>query len=157
MRELAYTVSYAVVAAIGCCELTFVSLLWGPSGQRAEFMPTSRGFDYYLGVPFSVDMGNTVWRKQTVGGDNGVLPLVEGTARGGFSIVEQPAKLENLTARYVDAATGWIRQQASVEKRFVLYIPFSHGAQLFARSSVESRPHLMLRMALSCSAQSPIL
>jgi membrane-anchored protein YejM (alkaline phosphatase superfamily) len=89
-------------------------------------MPTSRGFDYYLGVPFSVDMGNTVWRQQTAAGDNGVLPLVKGTATEGFSIVEQPAKLENLTARYVDAATGWIRQQADADNRFVLYVPFSH-------------------------------
>ena len=89
-------------------------------------MPTSRGFDYYLGVPYSVDMGNSVWRHQTVAGDNGVLPLVEGTAKDGFSIIEQPAKLENLTARYVNAATSWIRQQANVGKRFVLYVPFSH-------------------------------
>lgn len=89
-------------------------------------MPTSRGFDYYLGVPYSVDMGNSVWKRQTVPGDNGVLPLVQGTAREGFRIIEQPAKLENLTARYVDAATGWIRQQANDDKRFVLYVPFSH-------------------------------
>ena len=118
---------HCIVAAIDCCQLTFVPLFGVSSGQRAEFMPTSRGFDYYLGVPFSVDMGNTVWKQQSVAGDNGVLPLVEGTARGGFSIVEQPAKLEILTARYVDAATGWIRQQANADKRFVLYIPFSHG------------------------------
>lgn len=72
-------------------------------------MPTSRGFDYYLGVPYSVDMGKTVWRNQTVAGDNGVLPLVEGTAAGGFKIIEQPVKLENLTSRYVDAATGFMR------------------------------------------------
>jgi hypothetical protein len=54
-------------------------------------MPTSRGFDYYLGVPYSVDMGNSVWKRQTVPGDNGVLPLVQGTAREGFRIIEQPA------------------------------------------------------------------
>lgn len=26
-------------------------------GQRAMFLPTSRGFDYYLGIPYSDDMG----------------------------------------------------------------------------------------------------
>lgn len=26
-------------------------------GQRPEYLPTNRGFDSYLGVPYSVDMG----------------------------------------------------------------------------------------------------
>jgi hypothetical protein len=40
-------------------------------GQRREYMPTSRGFDYYLGVPYSVDMGKTVWRDAASGGHRG--------------------------------------------------------------------------------------
>lgn len=31
-------------------------------GQRDEYLPTSRGFDHYLGIPFSQDMGISFWR-----------------------------------------------------------------------------------------------
>ena len=127
----------AAIGGLPRNETTFAELL-GPAGfatgmlgkwhlgQREEFMPTSRGFDYYLGIPYSVDMGKTVWRNQTAAGFSGVLPLVEGTAADGFKIIEQPAKLENLTTRYVNAATGFMRKHADAGKRFVLYIPFSH-------------------------------
>ena len=30
-------------------------------GQRQKFLPTSRGFDAYLGIPFSQDMGLSYW------------------------------------------------------------------------------------------------
>ncbi len=89
-------------------------------------MSCCRGFQYYLGVPYSVDMGNSVWRNQTVAGDNGVLPLVEGTAQNGSAIIEQPARLEELTAKYTRAATAFMQTQAAAKKRFVLYVPFSH-------------------------------
>lgn len=95
-------------------------------GQRKQFLPTSHGFDYYLGVPYSVDMGNSPWRTQTVKGDDGVLPLVEGTADAGVRILEQPVALQNLTTRYVVAAKEFMRTHSSAGKRFVLYIPFSH-------------------------------
>ena len=31
-------------------------------GQRDEYLPTSRGFSQYLGIPFSQDMGISFWR-----------------------------------------------------------------------------------------------
>ena len=30
-------------------------------GQRPEFLPPSRGFDSYLGIPYSQDMGLSYW------------------------------------------------------------------------------------------------
>jgi hypothetical protein len=30
-------------------------------GQQDKFLPTSRGFDSYLGIPFSQDMGLSYW------------------------------------------------------------------------------------------------
>ena len=90
-------------------------------------MPTSRGFDYYLGIPFSADMGTSPWHPSAANaGDAGVLPLVEGTADAGFKVIEQPCALENLTSRYVNAATRFMGEQAAVGKNFVLYLPFSH-------------------------------
>ena len=83
-------------------------------GQREQYMPTSRGFDYYLGIPFSADMGVSPWRPSAANaGDAGVLPLVEGTSTAGFKIIEQPCALENRTTRYVTAATRFMGEQVS--------------------------------------------
>ena len=30
-------------------------------GVREQFLPHKRGFEYYLGLPYSVDMGTSVW------------------------------------------------------------------------------------------------
>ena len=30
-------------------------------GQKHEYLPPSRGFDHYLGIPYSVDMGPSAW------------------------------------------------------------------------------------------------
>jgi arylsulfatase A len=31
-------------------------------GQKHEYLPPSRGFDHYFGIPYSVDMGPSAWR-----------------------------------------------------------------------------------------------
>ena len=80
-------------------------------GQRPEFMPTNRGFDSYFGVPYSVDMGMSAWENNT----NITLPLVNGT-----TVIEQPANLENLTMRYVDAARNYIASNADSDDPFFL-------------------------------------
>ena len=115
-------------------------------GQRAEFMPNARGFDYYLGVPFSVDMGYSVWHPPIQPNppfQPTPLPLVEGTAQGGWAIIEQPCALNNLTARYTAKATEFITNhstsvsfssaasaagggRAGEPRPFVLYMSFSH-------------------------------
>lgn len=96
-------------------------------GVRQEFAPTNRGFDYYYGLPFSVDMGTSVWHPEG-GGDfqPTPLPLVEGTAGNGWHVVEQPAALHNLTDRYVEKATAFIADKCSGDAPWVLYMSFSH-------------------------------
>src|SRR6478609_4563006 len=59
-------------------------------GRPTEYLPTSRGFDQYFGIPYSNDMTPRVLLKDT-------------------RIVEDPAKLDTLTARYTQVATDFIR------------------------------------------------
>jgi arylsulfatase A len=71
-------------------------------GRPNEYMPTSRGFDEYLGIPYSNDMTPRV--------------LIHNT-----EIVEDPANLETLTERYTTYATDFI--QRSKSGPFFLYMP----------------------------------
>jgi arylsulfatase A len=71
-------------------------------GRPTEYLPTSRGFDQYFGIPYSNDMTPRVLMKDT-------------------QIVEEPAKLETLTARYTETATQFVR--ASKGSPFFLYMP----------------------------------
>lgn len=70
-------------------------------GRPKEYMPTSRGFDEYLGIPYSNDMTPSV--------------LVHNT-----EVVEEPVHLETLTERYTQYATGFIRR--SHGSPFFLYL-----------------------------------
>jgi arylsulfatase A-like enzyme len=64
-------------------------------GHRAPFLPTARGFDEYMGIPYSHDM----WPR----------PLMRG--RG---VVEETANLETLTERFTLESEAFIRSsQAS--------------------------------------------
>eukprot|EP00730_Choanoeca_flexa_P001913 TRINITY_DN10837_c0_g1_i1.p1 TRINITY_DN10837_c0_g1~~TRINITY_DN10837_c0_g1_i1.p1 ORF type:complete len:573 (+),score=116.42 TRINITY_DN10837_c0_g1_i1:1152-2870(+) len=94
-------------------------------GQRETYLPTNRGFDSYLGIPFSQDMGLSFWffndldpvePYQPTG-----LPLLNNT-----EIIEQPVALDHLVHRYVDAAVDFIADCAKKDEPFFLYLPFNH-------------------------------
>eukprot|EP00756_Hemistasia_phaeocysticola_P050934 Hpha_TRINITY_DN26113_c0_g1::TRINITY_DN26113_c0_g1_i1::g.155323::m.155323/K01134/ARSA; arylsulfatase A len=86
-------------------------------GQQDKFLPTSRGFDTYLGIPYSVDMGASAW-----GNKIGLpVPLIHDT-----TILEQPANYNILSQRYHDFATGFIDNATGAGKPFLLYAAFSH-------------------------------
>ena len=69
---------------------------------NAEFMPTNRGFDQYLGIPYSNDMKPT--------------PLMRN-----LEVLEEPAKQATLTKRYTEEAVTFIR--ANKDRPFFLYLP----------------------------------
>jgi arylsulfatase len=71
-------------------------------GRPTEYMPTSRGFDEYLGIPYSNDMSPRV--------------LIHNT-----EVIEDPANLDTLTERYTTFATDFIRR--SRNGPFFLYMP----------------------------------
>jgi arylsulfatase len=71
-------------------------------GRPNQYLPTSRGFDEYFGIPYSNDMNPR--------------PLLDGV-----NVVEEPANLETLTQRYTDHAVRFIRDSAA--SPFFLYLP----------------------------------
>jgi arylsulfatase A len=111
-------------------------------GDQPEFLPTAQGFDYYLGIPYSNDMGPASEGSKSNLGDklpesrlanltgndaDGLrgqsqppLPLVENTkVVGRVKQDEQQAIVET----YTKAAVKFIR--ASKDKPFFLYLPHS--------------------------------
>lgn len=75
-------------------------------GDHPDFLPTSQGFDYYYGIPYSNDMH----RKAVP------LPLVRNE-----TVIEAPVKQGTLTARYTAEAVKFIKSNKN--KPFFLYIP----------------------------------
>jgi arylsulfatase len=71
-------------------------------GHRPEYLPTTRGFDEYFGIPYSNDMSPR--------------PLLHNTEQ-----VEEPARLDNLTTRYTEQAVRFLEQSRS--SPFFLYMP----------------------------------
>jgi len=73
-------------------------------GSLPQFLPTSRGFDEFYGIPYSIDQGTR--------------PLMYNQA-----VVEEPANLDTLTQKYTDYAVDFINR--SKNNPFFLYMPHS--------------------------------
>lgn len=74
-------------------------------GEPPEYLPTSRGFDSFYGVPYSVDMKP--------------LPLYRDT-----TALEPDTERKELTRLYAEEATRFIEQQTNAP--FFLYMAFSY-------------------------------
>ena len=74
-------------------------------GRPQAYLPTSRGFDEYFGIPYSNDMNPRVLLHNT-------------------EVVEETANLESLTQRYTERATKFI--SASKGSPFFLYMPHTY-------------------------------
>jgi arylsulfatase A len=88
-------------------------------GHLPQYLPTRRGFDSYLGIPYSNDMKPS--------------PLLDNE-----KTIEEPADQTTLTKRYTERAVGFIR--ANRNKPFFLYFPhtFPH-VPLFASKAFEGK------------------
>jgi arylsulfatase A len=94
-------------------------------GDQPEFLPTRRGFDHYLGLPYSNDMGGSTnapakqaarKKKNNQTQPRPPLPLL----RDG-KVIEAPADQDTLTARYTAEAVNFIT--ANKDHPFFLYFP----------------------------------
>ena len=85
-------------------------------GDQPEFLPTRHGFDHYLGLPYSNDMGGTAARTPEGGGSRPPLPLLRDD-----TVIEAPADQDTLTARYTEEAVKFIT--ANKDRPFFLYLP----------------------------------
>ena len=74
-------------------------------GHKPEYLPTSRGFDEYFGIPYSNDMSPRVLMHNT-------------------DVIEQTAALDTLTPRYTERAVKFIEQ--SQGSPFFLYLPHTY-------------------------------
>ncbi len=74
-------------------------------GDKPAYLPTSRGFDSYFGVPYSVDMKP--------------LPLIRDT-----TILEKDTDRNILTPRYTEEAVKYIEE--STDDPFFMYLAFSY-------------------------------
>jgi len=99
-------------------------------GHRPEYLPTSQGFDSWLGVPYHMSGGST--DGHVCGFDTNAtmwLPLFNGT-----EIIEQPVDVRTLAEKYAEAAEDFMEQSVDNGngRPFLLYLPFSHVHQLCA-------------------------
>jgi arylsulfatase A len=89
-------------------------------GDQPEFLPTRRGFDHYLGLPYSNDMGGEWDGAADVPASKRKppLPLVRDE-----QVIEtlKPADQDRLTQRYTDEAVKFIRDHK--KGPFFLYLP----------------------------------
>ncbi|XP_010904513.2 arylsulfatase G isoform X2 [Esox lucius] len=114
-------------------------------GHNGPYSPTNRGFDYYLGIPYSNDMGCTDqpgydippclpcepgsqiqhYRVSKAGHSSCyskvALPLFENE-----TIVEQPLDLWRLTQRYTSTALDVILKARKQAQPFLLYMALAH-------------------------------
>ena len=97
-------------------------------GDQPEFLPTRQGFDYYYGIPYSNDMGESKSRGWPP------LPLLRNE-----TVIEAPVDQNTITKRYTEEAIGFIK--ANKDKPFFLYLPHTmphdphHSSGAFAGKS----------------------
>ena len=98
-------------------------------GHLPQFLPTSQGFDYYYGIPYSNDMSaepgkGKLYREMMEDPDyypefgNYNVPLMENE-----EILEQPADQTTITKRYTEKAVQSLNEHQ--DKPFFLYLAHS--------------------------------
>ena len=92
-------------------------------GHLEEYLPTSHGFDYYFGIPYSNDMDkNTPLEHYNAAFDPQVdyfnVPLMKDR-----KIIERPADQTTITKRYTEEVTRFIGEHK--QKPFFIYLAHS--------------------------------
>ena len=79
-------------------------------GHLQPYLPTSKGFDSYFGIPYSNDMDRSYFGQPAV-----PIPLMRNE-----EIIEQPCDQATVTKRYTEEAVKFIQEQKS--SPFFLYL-----------------------------------
>ncbi|MBE0537800.1 MAG: sulfatase [Phycisphaerae bacterium] len=91
-------------------------------GHLPQFLPTSHGFDYYYGIPYSNDMDRTAGAHRDACIDPKVeyfnVPLMRNE-----EVIERPADQSTITKRYAEEAVAFIKR--AKDKPFFLYLAHS--------------------------------
>ena len=80
-------------------------------GHHPQFLPPRHGFDEYLGLPYSNDMG-----PKPANPNNPPVPLIDGE-----KTIEQDPDVNLLTTRYTERAVAFIEKNK--DRPFFLYVP----------------------------------
>jgi arylsulfatase A len=80
-------------------------------GDQDAFLPTNHGFDFFLGLPYSDEMDDSL-----AGFKWPPMPLILGS-----KVVEAPAKLETMTRRYTEQVQQLMTQYRG--RPFFIYLP----------------------------------
>lgn len=96
-------------------------------GHQEEYLPTSNGFDYYFGIPYSNDMDRVLdtnseekyrdfWKDpKNIKIENFNVPLMRNT-----EIIERPANQNTITKRYTEETISYIKKNK--DKPFFVYL-----------------------------------
>jgi len=71
-------------------------------GDQDGFLPTDQGFDYFYGIPYSDDMTERTWERDSPQWP--LLPLLENK-----TVIEAPTNRDLLTKRTTEKALEWIK------------------------------------------------
>jgi arylsulfatase A-like enzyme len=95
-------------------------------GDQIEFLPPAHGFDYFLGLLYSDEMGDNIpgygWPP---------MPLMENN-----EVIEAPANLETMTRRYTETAQRLICENQ--DRPFFIYLP--HMSPGSRREPIAGKP-----------------
>lgn len=112
-------------------------------GDQPEFMPLAQGFDEFLGIPYSNDMGPGTWRKTWNPLRYPPLPLMKGNEVVAH-IPDGPS--QSLLCQVVtDGAVDFIKKHRNAP--FFLYVPhvFIHGPRYARKDLVDKAQGNVLR------------
>lgn len=102
-------------------------------GHQPQFLPTSHGFDYFFGLPYSNDMDalSPKIRNEDSDGQSPDFRNFKVALLRNLEVIERPADQTTLTKRYTEEAVKFIK--ANRNQPFFLYFPhtFPH-VPLFA-------------------------
>lgn len=114
-------------------------------GHKEEYLPTSNGFDYYYGIPYSNDMDNIIpfrspngyfefWKSEERKDINTFeVPLMRNT-----EIIERPANQHTITRRYTEESIKFIKENK--DQPFFLYLAHNlPHVPLFASEAFEGK------------------
>ncbi len=97
-------------------------------GHLPQYLPTTRGFDRFFGIPYSNDMSLSQW-PVAYGGAPGAPQIKQYTNQPEIPLMRDTKVIESnpdqtqLTPRYTAEATGFIREHARKREPFFLYFP----------------------------------
>lgn len=117
-------------------------------GHNEEYLPTSNGFDYYYGIPYSNDMDNLAlvniksyqdywdfWKGAPERKDINTfnVPLMRNT-----EIIERPADQHTITRRYTEETIRYVKENK--DKPFLVYLAYNlPHVPLFASRDFEGK------------------